>query len=255
MAVTTNLPAGGQSGSTRRGTALFPATSWRAISLARHTNVADATEGLRQLAVNYWRPLYLYLRKAGESHADAEDSVQGFFEAALGSGFFSHVEREGGLFRSYLLSSLERWRSRRAVREGAQKRGGRVEHVPLDGMAELEVAADANPETDPRRAYDRLWASEMVTRTMDKLRADHVRRRREGWFEALSAVLPGRGELRPYAELAVELGSTEGAVKVAVFQLRKDFVAQLKAEIRSTVLTNEDAEEELRHLVAVIRGD
>ena len=37
--------------------------------------------------MNYWRPLYLYLRKRGEGHDDASDSVQGFFEFVFSSGF------------------------------------------------------------------------------------------------------------------------------------------------------------------------
>ena len=46
------------------------------------------------LAFNCWRPLCLYLRKRGDDHEDASDSVQGFFEFVFSSVFFSHVDRE-----------------------------------------------------------------------------------------------------------------------------------------------------------------
>jgi RNA polymerase sigma-70 factor (ECF subfamily) len=165
------------------------------------------------------------------------------------------VAREGGKFRSYLLRSLERWRTRRNVREGAQKRGGHVQHVSLDGADQLGESDDIHDNTvSPEVAYDRQWASEMVARAVQSLRADYLRRGREFWFDTLCPALPGGGALPPGTELAATLGTTEGAVKKAVYDLRAAFATRLKEEIRSTVRTNEDAEEELRHLVAVMSG-
>ncbi len=220
--------------------------------MARHGDEGKAVEGLRRMAVDYWRPLYLYLRKRGEGHDDASDSVQGFFEFVFSSGFFTHVEREGGKFRSYLLKSLERWRSRRQTREGAQKRGGQVVHVPLEGLEQMEDAPGLAGDIEAEVAFDRQWASDMVGRAVAATRNDYARRNRVAWFEFLSPALPGLGKLRPYQELAVLLGSTEGAVKKAVFDLRNAFAGHLRTEIRSTVRTNEDAEEELRHLFSVM---
>lgn len=234
---------------------LFPLTEWSAISQARGEDKSRAVEGLRRLAVHYWRPLYLYLRKRGESHDDASDSVQGFFEFVFSSGFFEHVEREGGKFRSYLLRSLERWRSRRRVHEGAQKRGGGAVHVSLDGAEDLEDTADlADDSVSPEAVFDRQWAAEMVGRAVQVLHADYEKRGRKAWFDALAAALPGGGTLQSYAELATVLQTSEGAVKKAVFDLRAAFASRLREEIRATVRTNEDAEEELRHLVAVMSG-
>lgn len=248
-----NFPPAQDSSQARGG--LFPPTQWSAISQARGQGDEKMKEGLRRLAIQYWRPLYLYLRKRGDGDADAADSVQGFFEFILSSGFMEHVDREGGKFRSYLLSSLERWRSRRRVHDGAQKRGGHVTHVPLD---ELETMRDALDQQDanvsPETAYDRQWAMEMVARAVAALKEGYVQRGREQWFALLASALPGGGVLRPYAELAGELGCTEGAVKKAVHDLRTAFAARLRDEIRATVRTNEDAEEELRHLIAVMSG-
>ena len=235
----------------RRG--LFPNTQWSVISRARNLNESQAlTNGLRDLATNYWRPLYLYLRKRGESHEDASDSVQGFFEFVFSSGFLAHVDREGGKFRSYLLKSLERWRGRLRVHNGAQKRGGHAVHVPLDGVEELREASELSDDTTPEAAYDRSWASEMVLRAVAALEDDYRSRDRLSWFFALRPGLPGGGKLRPYVEIAKELQSSEGAVKKAVHDLRQGFATHLRQEIRATVRTNEDAEEELRYLISVM---
>ena len=182
----------------RARSSFFPLTQWSAISQARGGDEARAGEGLRRLAVDYWKPLYLYLRKRGESHDDASDSVQGFFEFVFSSGFFEHVDREGGKFRSYLLRSLERWRTRRSVREGGQKRGGHVQHVSLDGSDDLSASEDiSNSSVSPEDAFDRQWAAEMVARSVASLRADYAKRGREAWFDALSPALPGGGSLPP----------------------------------------------------------
>lgn len=241
--------------SAKSRTGLFPLTQWSIISQARALDDERVAEGLRQLALGYWRPLYLYLRKRGESHEDASDSVQGFFEFVFSSGFFSHVEREGGKFRSYLLKSLERWRSRRRVYDRAQKRGGHVAHVSLEGIEEIQELADHSEGDSPEVAFDRQWAMDIVGRAVVALREDYQRRGREDWFLALRGVLPGSGEAAPpYIEVAAGLGATEGAVKKAAFDLRNAFATRLREEIRATVCSNEDAEEELRYLVSVMMG-
>jgi len=237
--------------STRKG--LFPMTQWSMISNARGASDSRAGEGLRRLATGYWKPLYLYLRKRGESHDDASDSVQGFFEFVFSSGFLSHVGREGGKFRSYLLKSLERWRSRRRTFDGAQKRGGNVEHVSLDSIDEFEEVMELGGDHSPETAFDRQWASEMVARAVSGLQEEYEDRNRGDWFEVLAAALPGAGQLAPYPELAEKLGAKEGTVRKAVFDLRAAFGNRLREEIRSTVRTNEDAEEELAHLISVMR--
>lgn len=226
------------------------------ISRARCTDDERVVGGLRGLATAYWRPLYLYLRKRGESHEDASDSVQGFFEHVFSSGFLQHVGREGGKFRSYLLRSLERWRSGRRTYEGAQKRGGGVEHVPLDSIDDFRETAEAfvsGDEVSPELAFDRQWASDMVGHAVSALREDYRGRGREEVFEALAAALPGGGELPAYDELSAQLGMKEGTVRKAVFDLRNSFAEKLREEIRATVRNNGDAEEELAHLISVMR--
>ena len=239
---------------TEKAPGLFPATQWSIISLARGGDEAGASNGLRELALKYWKPLYLYLRKRGENHEDASDSVQGFFEFVFSSGFFSHVGREGGKFRSYLLKSLERWRSRRRIHDGAQKRGAQFTHVSLDGAEDMWNEVELEGSSSPEAAFDKQWAADLVAGAVEALRTEYVNRGREEWFEALSPSLPGGGSLAPYAQLAIELNCSEGTIKKAVFDLRNAFATKLRSAIRATVRTNEDAEEELRYLVAVMAG-
>ena len=51
---------------------------------------------------------------------------------------------------------------------------------------------------------------------------------------------------------AEAMGTSEGAVKVAVHRLRVRFGALLRAEIRQTVVDPEDVDDEIQHLLGVI---
>ena len=55
-----------------------------------------------------------------------------------------------------------------------------------------------------------------------------------------------------YEMVAKELGTTEGAIKVAVHRLRARFKERLRDEVAQTVETPEAVEEELRHLLAAL---
>jgi RNA polymerase sigma-70 factor (ECF subfamily) len=60
-----------------------------------------------------------------------------------------------------------------------------------------------------------------------------------------------RGQI-PYAELAAELQSNEGAVRVAVHRLRKRFRQLFRETIAQTLAEGELLDEELRYLVGVL---
>ena len=55
-------------------------------------------------------------------------------------------------------------------------------------------------------------------------------------------------------EIAARLGMSVGAVKVAVHRLRRRSRALLRAAIAETVRDENQLEDEMRHLVAVLRA-
>jgi DNA-binding transcriptional MocR family regulator len=56
------------------------------------------------------------------------------------------------------------------------------------------------------------------------------------------------------AQIAHELGMTENAVKQAYHRLRERYREALREEIYHTVIAPGDVEDELRHLIAVLRA-
>jgi RNA polymerase sigma-70 factor (ECF subfamily) len=74
---------------------------------------------------------------------------------------------------------------------------------------------------------------------------------KSGHFERLKPALVG-DDLPSPADLARELGLTEGALKVAIHRLRRRFREAVRAEISQTLADGDDVQEELRYLIAVL---
>jgi DNA-directed RNA polymerase specialized sigma24 family protein len=72
-------------------------------------------------------------------------------------------------------------------------------------------------------------------------------------FERLKELLADELGRPSQAEIARELGMTENAVKQAFHRLRERYRQILREEIAQTVATPGEIEDELRHLIAVLR--
>jgi hypothetical protein len=131
--------------------------------------------------------------------------------------------------------------------------GGRAPCLPLPlDTAEARYASEPADTGTPDQAFDQQWALTLLGTVVRELRADYEQEGKGDLFAALKPCLLGRSETQPYAVLAVRLGMSEGAVKVAVHRLRQRYREKLKAEIAHTVATPADVDPELRHLFRVL---
>jgi RNA polymerase sigma-70 factor (ECF subfamily) len=87
-----------------------------------------------------------------------------------------------------------------------------------------------------------------------RLRAEYVRDGKENLFEKLKPTLTEVSRSVRYAEIATRLGTSEGAVKVAVHRLRERYREVLRAEIADTVASPSEVEDEIRNLFAALAG-
>jgi RNA polymerase sigma-70 factor (ECF subfamily) len=84
------------------------------------------------------------------------------------------------------------------------------------------------------------------------LREEYARDGKEKQFEQLKPTLTEASRSVPYAEIAVRLGTSEGAVKVAVHRLRQRYRELLRAEIADTVADAGEIDDEIRNLFAAL---
>jgi len=232
----------------------FAATRWSLVLSAQANDSPQSDDALETLCRNYWRPLYVYIRRQGLSLHDAQDLTQAFFARLLEKNFLAAVAPGNGKFRSFLLASLKHFLANEWDKVRAQKRGGGKTFVSLDyETAEVCCAADSG-EGAPDAIFDRRWAVTLLERTLARLRQEYISDGKEAVFEQLKEMLTGEQQSIPYAAVARRLASSEGAVKVAVHRLRRRYRELLRAEIADTVSGHEEIEEELRHLFAVLGG-
>lgn len=212
----------------------------------------EALAGWERLARAYRQPLYAFLRSRGADHHAAADDIQGFFAHVLGKDFLRSLERGNGLFRSFLITSLQNWRTDQNRAATARKRGGGLTTISL---SELEAAGTMPlaPADSPEEAFDRCWARTVYDNALDTLHVRLKSRGREPQFLELRGVLNGQGSAK-YQEIATALGMSEGAVKQAALELRREFGGVLRNEIRRTVSDESQVDDELRYLIRLLRS-
>ena len=74
------------------------------------------------------------------------------------------------------------------------------------------------------------------------------------FFDQMNKMLMDESNQSSQAEIASEFRMTKNAVKQAFYRFRQRYQALLREEISHTVAIPSDIENELRHLIAVVRA-
>ena len=226
----------------------FVTTRWSlVIAAASESAVRDAA--VARLCETYWYPLYAHLRSRGTSAADAEDLVQAFFLRVLQKDALRQADPTRGRFRSFIIGSLRHFASNEHDRATAKKRGGDTRSLSLDvekaeGRFLREPASAETPET----IFNRRWALTLLEQVLTNLEEEMHQSGKTAQFETLKPYLTGDGPQLSYAETAIRLGMSEGAVKVAVHRLRRRFRELAREEVAETVASPAEIDDELRYL-------
>jgi RNA polymerase sigma-70 factor (ECF subfamily) len=216
---------------------------------------AAAQEALDKLCRIYWRPIYSFVRRRGVRPEEAKDLTQGFFALLLERRDLETVRKEKGRLRSYLLTSLKHFLTNERSRAMALKRGEGQRLIPLEAFREHERAGFE--PTDSERAdliYERHWALTVLDRVLDRLGDEYRAAGKMALFDRLQKSLTDEPDRPSQADTAREFGMTENAVKQAYHRLRQRYRQLLREEIAHTVMVPGDTEDELRHLIAVLRA-
>ena len=241
----------GETSQTLGGVSRFPTTRWTLVVAAGDPQRKEARSALASLCENYWYPLYAYLRRRGYTADQAQDLTQEFFMRILEGRYLDRADPEKGRFRSFLLTSLKFFVADEGDRERAHKRGGGV-LVPLEfSSGEERYQRETAHDETPERIFERRWALSLLDRVVERLRDEFVHHGRAEHFERLKMFLLGQSDA-PYAALAREMNTSEGALKVAIHRLRKRYRDLFRQEIADTVADPAEVESELRYLAAVL---
>jgi RNA polymerase sigma-70 factor (ECF subfamily) len=227
------------------------------LAAGGNQNTSDiAAAALTQLCETYWPPLYSFVRSRGYTVHDAQDLTQSFFAYLIEHKIYARADRQKGRFRSFLLASLKNFLADAADRERTLKRGGAQIFLPLHEEQAQEAESlfqTHSGMSNEDLLFDRSWAEALVAAALERLSADYRREAKEQLFKELRIFIAGGAEPPPtYAELTDRLGITESTLRSHVTRLRARYREALRTEVRRTVDSEKQVDQELRELLHVL---
>lgn len=233
----------------------FTTTRWSVVLRAGGASPEEARAALEQLCRDYWYPLYAFVRRKGHSPEDAADLTQDFFAKLLAKDFAEGLSPEGGRFRSFLLTALNRFLIDEWHRGQCLKRGGGISPASLDVLiathGESEYLNLAAHHESPERVFQRAWAETLLSRVLTRLDTE-CSARGDSRFQRLRPFITGVGEAAKLAGVAEQLGLSLSALKSLLHRFRERYRELLVDEIRQTVGDQGDVRDELRALMEAL---
>lgn len=221
---------------------LFRTTQWtRTIEAAGSADPAVAREGLERFCLEYQDAIRRFMLRQGCSESDARDLAQEFLYGHVlkkwdaGDTLLHRARRDIGRFRCFLSGALRHFLADRRTAAAALKRGaGKVDS--LDEAMEAGLQPGAGTADDSGRQFDIDYARTLLLRAANSLR--HC--------DQNLALLMRR---KSQAEVATELGMSEGAVRKMHHDFRHRLGAAIREQVAQTVGSDPaEIEDELRYL-------
>ena len=199
----------------------FQSTLWEVVLQARN----GEAQAVDQLARDYWKPVYFFIRRKGQPVESAKDLTQSFLGHLLEKDLLSRVDPEKGKFRSFIMATLGNFLNNERRTSQAQKRGGAFNFVEAEDDLR---SADSTPE----KAFFKGWALTILEQAMTRLR-----------------------ETVPPEDLAILEGKappemTPSEKKNRLFRVRGRLQHLLRESVRTAVDREGDVDSELREIFA-----
>ena len=238
----------------QNGAVAFATTRWSLVLTAQSESPA-ADIALEKLCHTYWRPLYAFVRRQGATPEDAQDLTQGFFALLLERRDLDTVRKEKGRLRSYLLTTLKHFLTNERYRALTIKRGEGRRLIPLDALRDCERMDGAPADTlTADQIFERRWAMTVLNQVLARLEEEYRAAGKKQLFDRLQKSFTDEPDRSSQVEIGRELGMTENAVNQAFHRFRQRYRELLREEVAHTVMVPVDIEDELRHLIAVLRA-
>ena len=232
----------------------FPVTHWTMIGRAAGDSGTSAFAALEAILERYapcMKAHLVYMKRLPPDRAD--DLVQSFIaEKILQGEFLKKADRERGKFRTFLMTSLDRYVISQIRKEQAACRSPEEGSlVNLDDVAEVIEAPAASSS-----AFDLAWVHEVLDSVISKVREELTRTNRESYWRMfeLRVVKPIlNGEPAPvYDTVVKELGFRSPLqASNALLTAKRMFQRTLRDVIAEYADDREQIEDEIAALRAI----
>ncbi len=168
-------------------------------------------------------------------------------------GELLELKQERGRFRSFLMACAVHYLAKTHDRERAAKRGGGRSFLSLDALsAESRFGGEPGHNLTAERLFDRRWALTLLDHIVSGLDAEMDVAEKRPLYDRLRPSLLGSEDAPSYKAIALDLGLSEGAVKMAAHRLRARYRQRLRDEIGRTVADEAEIDDEIGALMTAL---
>lgn len=221
----------------------FPATRWSLVAASQSMDDPRASAALTELCQDYWYPVYEFIRRSGRGREDTEDLTQSFFLRVLEKRTFTHAVEEKGKFRTFLLTSLQRFLINQHEHDSTAKRAPQ-RAVSFDAMeADERFHAEPQDTRSPDQLFDRRFFRVLMDTSVAELREEWAEDGQAALFDALEPQLSGSElEKSSRQELAAQFGIEVAAIAARRIKLKQQLRAKLYDKVAETLRQPSDAD-------------
>jgi DNA-directed RNA polymerase specialized sigma24 family protein len=231
----------------------FLTTHWSLIEgVQRQQDPDRALIGL--LLERYWKPVYCFVRRKGYANEEAKDLTQDFFhEVVLNRRLIQRADPAKGRFRTFLLHALKQYLIDQARRQSAERCIPPDKLVPLD-IAEPPILPETISELTPEDFFLYAWKSAVLDRVLNEVQAGCLADGLETHWHVFHDRLlrPILDECGPpsMSDVCRKHGvASESVASNMLVTVKRRFHKALRQQLRSTVLSDDDAEDELQDML------
>jgi RNA polymerase sigma-70 factor (ECF subfamily) len=231
------------------GPSRFRTTAWSVVAAAQNHDSETYQRSLQYLCKTYWKPIYNYTRRRGFDHDTARDLTQDFFAMFLEKGFVDSADRERGKFRTFLLTALTRFLSKQYRKQKKHRNTVPLEVAQFEN-GETMMHDELYEEATPEDAFNRSWAHSLIAQTLQRMREECTEGRQGLYARVFAAYIESATDTRPksYREIGEVFDLSETDVTNYLHRGRNIFQKMLREEVRQSVTTDAEVEEEIRDL-------
>lgn len=232
----------------------FLTTQWSLIDGIREGQDKDKAL-IGHLLGRYWKPVYCYLRHKGYDNEQSKDLTQAFFhEVVLNRGLVQRADKAKGRFRSFLLHALSQYATKQGLKERALKRIPKEKLVSLDLVETPSVLPESIADSTAEESYHYTWVSAMLEHVLSDVETECCEQGMQiHWSLFHARIVQPILQNQPPPSI-IELCQTYGiedAKKASnmIITVKRRFQTMLMHYVRSTVLSEEQANEEMKDLL------
>ena len=231
----------------------FLTTHWSLIEDIGGSDDDKNSALIELLLKKYWKPVYCYLRRQGYGNEESKDLTQGFFqEVVLGRKLIDKADRTRGRFRSFLLTALNRYLINIHHKQASKRHipKSKVVYMNFGDMPELPQTVTA---LTPEDSFTYAWVSALLEQVLTEVKVEcekagkalHWKIFRE---RALKPIMEG-GEAPALEVICRKYGiSNTAKASNMIVTIKRRFQAILRRHLRNSVMSDKEAEEELKEI-------